>query len=67
MTTEARRTLGSEQSRAVEASWVLAKPYRFCVHAQAEGFPVIPERYVQVEWCEFSTVVRARSSDSDDS
>jgi hypothetical protein len=28
----------------------LAKPYRFRVGADAEGFPVIPGRYGQVEW-----------------
>jgi len=28
----------------------LAKPYRLRVQADAEGFPVIPGRYGQIEW-----------------
>ena len=28
----------------------LAKPYRFRVRADAEGFPIIPGRYGQIEW-----------------
>ena len=39
----------SEQQRAVEQLLTLAKPYRFRVRADAEGFPIIPGRYGQVE------------------
>src|SRR3989442_739383 len=28
----------------------LAKPYRFRVRADSEGFPIIPGRYGQIEW-----------------
>src|SRR2546425_6489834 len=34
----------SEQQRAAEQLRALAKPYRFRVQADAEGFPIIPER-----------------------
>ena len=30
--------------------WTHAKPYRFRVRADAEGFPVIPGRYGKIEW-----------------
>ena len=44
-----RRQL-TEQQRAVRQLRALAKPYRFRVRADAEGFPVIPGRYGQIEW-----------------
>lgn len=50
MTAEASRRLGSEQQRAMEHFRALARPYRFRVQADAEGFPVIPGRYGQIEW-----------------
>ncbi len=40
----------SEQQRAVEELRTLAKPYQFRVQADAEGFPMIPGRYGQIEW-----------------
>ena len=40
----------SEQQRAAEQLRALAKPYRFRVQADAEGFPIIPGRYGQIEW-----------------
>jgi hypothetical protein len=40
----------STQQRAVEQLRSAAKPYRFRVEIDAEGFPVIPGRYGQVEW-----------------
>src|SRR2546422_2659289 len=36
--------------RAVEELRVVAKPYRFRVQADPEGFPIIPGRYGQIEW-----------------
>ena len=44
-----RRQL-SLQQRAVEQLRALAKPYRFRVQVDAEGFPLIPGRYGQIEW-----------------
>jgi len=44
-----RRQL-SPQQRAVERLRVLAKPYRLRVQVDAEGFPVIPGRYGQIEF-----------------
>ena len=38
------------QQRAVEQLRALAEPYRFRVQLDAEGFPVIPGRYGQIEW-----------------
>ena len=38
------------QHRAVERLRVLAKPYRLRVQVDAEGFPVVPGRYGQIEW-----------------
>src|SRR5947207_13022740 len=38
------------QHRAVERLRVLAKPYRLRVQVDAEGFPIIPGRYGQIEW-----------------
>src|SRR5881397_2493031 len=40
----------SEQQRAAQQLRALAKPYRFRVQADAEGFPIIPGRYGQIEW-----------------
>jgi len=38
------------QQRAVEQLRTLAERYRFRVQLDAEGFPVIPGRYGQIEW-----------------
>src|SRR5437588_11583189 len=46
----ANRKKLSESQRALEHLRVLAKPYRFRVRADAEGFPVIPGRYGQIEF-----------------
>ncbi len=43
-TRESRRQTPAQQLRA------LAEPHRFRVQADAEGFPVIPGRYGQIEW-----------------
>ena len=43
-----RRT--AEQADAVAQLRALAKPYRFRVQPDAEGFPVIPGRYGRIEW-----------------
>ena len=40
----------SKQAHAVAVFRELAKPHRFRVEADAEGFPVIPGRYGQIEW-----------------
>lgn len=40
----------TEQQRATEQLRALAKPYRFRLRADAEGFPIIPGRYGQIEW-----------------
>lgn len=40
----------SEQQRATEQLRALAKPYRFRVQADIEGYPIIPGRYGQIEW-----------------
>ena len=50
LTAEASRREVSEQRRAVEPFRALAQPYRFRVQADAEGYPIIPGRYGQVEW-----------------
>ena len=47
---EPSRRQVSEQQRAVQQLRALAKPYRFRVQADAEGFPIIPGRYGQIEW-----------------
>jgi len=39
-----------EQQRAARHLRALAKPHRFRVRADAEGFPIIPGRYGQIEW-----------------
>jgi hypothetical protein len=40
----------SESQRAVQQLRAVAKPYRFRVRADAEGFPVISGRYGRIEW-----------------
>jgi hypothetical protein len=40
----------SAQQRAVRQLRALAKPYRFRIVADAEGFPTIPGRYGRIEW-----------------
>ena len=40
----------SERQRAVEQLRKVAKPYRFRVQADPEGFPIIPGRHGQIEW-----------------
>ena len=40
----------SEQRRAAQQLRALAEPYRFRVRADAEGLPVIPGRYGQIEF-----------------
>ena len=39
-----------EQQLAAQQLRALAKPHRFRVRADAEGFPIIPGRYGQSEW-----------------
>src|SRR2546422_8590752 len=39
-----------EPQRAVAQLRTVAKPYRFRVQADAEGFPIIPGRYGRIEW-----------------
>ena len=43
-TRESRRQTTAQQLRT------LAEPYRFRIQADAEGFPIIPGRYGQIEW-----------------
>jgi hypothetical protein len=50
VTTESRRRQLPEQQRTVEQLRTLAKPHRFRIQADAEGFPIIPGRYGQIEW-----------------
>ena len=45
----ASRRQPSESQRAVQGLRAVAKPYRFRLRADAEGFPVIPGRYGQIE------------------
>jgi hypothetical protein len=40
----------SERRRAVEQLRAVAKPLRFRLQLDAEGFPLIPGRYGQIEW-----------------
>src|SRR5712691_4199634 len=49
-TASANRRQLSAQQRAVEQLRALAKPYRFRVQADGEGFPIIAGRYGQIEW-----------------
>src|SRR5947199_810520 len=39
-----------EPQRAVAQLRTVAKPYRFRVQADTEGFPIIPGRHGQIEW-----------------
>src|SRR5438094_9517965 len=39
-----------EPQRAVAQLRTVAKPYRFRVQADPEGFPIIPGRHGQIEW-----------------
>jgi hypothetical protein len=50
MTTRAHPRQLSEQQSAVQQLRALAKPYRFRVQSDVEGFPIIPGRYGQIEW-----------------
>ena len=50
MTAESRRRQSPEQQRTVEHLRRLAKPHRFRIQADAEGFPIIPGRYGHIEW-----------------
>lgn len=43
-----RRT--TEQETAFAQLRALAGPHRFRVHADAEGFPIIPGKYGRIEW-----------------
>jgi hypothetical protein len=40
----------SERRRAAEQLRAVAKPLRFRLQLDAEGFPLIPGRYGQIEW-----------------
>src|SRR3989442_838462 len=50
MIAKSGRRQGSERQRAVEQLRRVAKPYRFRVQADPEGFPIIPGRHGQIEW-----------------
>ena len=50
MAGEASQRHASEQQCAVEQFRALTTPYRFRVQTDAEGFPIIPGRYGQIEW-----------------
>ena len=50
MTADAGERHGSEHRRAMERFRALAAPCRLRVEQDAEGFPVIPGRYGQIEW-----------------
>ena len=50
VTAESRRRQSPEQQRTVEQLRRLARPHRFRIQADAEGFPIIPGRYGQIEW-----------------
>lgn len=49
-TSDMLRRITTEQARAFTHLRELAKPHRLRVHADAEGWPVIPGRYGQIEW-----------------
>ncbi len=61
VTAESRRRQSPEQQRTVEHLRTLTKPCRFRIQADAEGFPIIPGRYGQIEW--FDGTELAVSSD----
>ncbi len=50
VTAGAKRRQLSPRQRAVEQLRALADPFRFRIQADAEGFPIIPGRYGQIEW-----------------
>ena len=50
MIAKLHRGRAREQQRAAEQLSALARPYRFRTQADAEGFPIIPGRYGQIEW-----------------
>jgi len=50
LTASGHRRQPSIQQRATEQLRALAGPHRFRVAFDAEGFPVIPGRYGQIEW-----------------
>jgi hypothetical protein len=50
LTASGHRRQPSVQQRATEQLRALAGPHRFRVAFDAEGFPVIPGRYGQIEW-----------------
>lgn len=43
-------SMNSGVTRVLAQFRELVKPYRFQVQADAEGFPIIPGRYGQIEW-----------------
>ena len=45
-----RRERTAEQTKAFAQLRVLAERHRFRVQADAEGWPIIPGRYGQIEW-----------------
>ena len=49
-TADVNRTQLTAQQRATEQLRALAKPYRFRVQSDVEGFPIITGRYGQIEW-----------------
>src|SRR5256885_1525608 len=50
MTMHTTRRRPSLEQCAAEQLRALAKPHRFGVRLDGEGFPVIPARYGQIEW-----------------
>jgi hypothetical protein len=50
MTKHTTRRRPSLEQRAAEQLRALAKPHRFRVRLDGEGFPLIPARYGQIEW-----------------
>jgi hypothetical protein len=50
MTKHTTRRQPSFEQRAVEHLRALARPHQFRVRLDAEGYPVIPGRYGQIEW-----------------
>ena len=50
MTKDTTRRQPRLEQRATEQLRALAKPYRFRLRLDDEGFPLIPGRYGQIEW-----------------
>jgi hypothetical protein len=50
MANNTTRRQPSFEQRAVERLRALARPHQFRVRLDAEGYPVIPGRYGQIEW-----------------